>query len=399
MTLARSRFLGAGAAALAASALPGTTLAQSVVKLPFANGDRPLVAFPQKRPLIVLTPRPPQLETPFAVFDQGVYTPNDAFYVRWHLANIPQSVDAGAHRIAVTGAVNNALSLSMDDLGKMDAVEVAAVNQCSGNSRGVFEPRVLGGEWHNGAMGNALWTGVRLRDILDRAGVKAGAKQVQFDGLDSGVFPGTPDFKKSLDLDLARGDDVIVAYAMNGEALPVLNGYPVRLVVPGWFGTYWVKMLSAITVLDKTDDNFWMKTAYRIPDTPHNDVVPGQTGYPTIPINTMPVRSFVTNVADGGALPAGSRQVRGIAFDGGSGIKRVEVSYDSGATWRDAALERDYGKYSFRRWNANLDVPPGTFIVAVRATANDGTTQRATAGWNPSGYQRNVIETYQVSVS
>jgi DMSO/TMAO reductase YedYZ molybdopterin-dependent catalytic subunit len=398
MDLVRGRFLAAGGAALAAGAIPGKAFAQSV-KLPFGNGDRPLVAFPQKRPLILLTPRPPQLETPFAVFDQGVYTPNDAFYVRWHLANIPQSVNADAHRIAVTGAVNSPLSLSLADLGSMPAVELAAVNQCSGNSRGLFEPRVAGGEWHNGAMGNALWTGVRLRDILDRAGVKAGAKQVQFDGLDGGVFPGTPDFKKSLDLEMARGDDIIVAYAMNGEPLPVLNGYPVRLIVPGWFATYWVKMLSAITVLDTTDDNFWMKTAYRIPDTPNNDVVPGATGFPTIPINRLRVRSFVTNVADGGKLPPGSRDLRGIAFDGGSGIRRVEVSFDSGATWRDASLERDYGRYSFRRWNARLEVPPGSYVVAVRATANDGSTQRATAGWNPSGYMRNAIETYQVGVS
>ncbi len=398
MELGRGRFLAAGGAALAAAAIPGGASAQSV-KLPFANGDRPLVAFPQKRPLIVLTPRPPQLETPFAIFDQGVYTPNDAFYVRWHLSNIPQTVDADAHRIAVTGAVNSVLSLSMSDLAAMPPVEIAAVNQCSGNSRGLFAPRVAGGQWKDGAMGNALWTGVRLRDILDRAGLKAGAKQVQFDGLESGVFPATPDFKKSLDVEMARSEDVIVAYAMNGEPLPVLNGYPVRLIVPGWYATYWVKMLSAITVLDKVDDNFWMKTAYRIPDTPNNDVAPGQTGFATIPINKMRARSFVTNVADGGSLPAGSRDLRGIAFDGGTGIRGVEVSADSGATWSDARLERDYGKYSFRRWNAQLNVPPGNYVIAVRATANDGATQRATAGWNPSGYMRNAIETYAVTVS
>ena len=156
---------------------------------------------------------------------------------------------------------------------------------------------------------------------------------MQFDGLDGPVLPGTPDFKKSLDVDVARGDDVIVAYSMNGEPLPVLNGYPVRLIVPGRFATYWGKMLSAITVLDHADDNFWMKTVYRIPDTPDNAVVPGATGYPTIPINRMKVRSFVTNVADGGTLT--SKELRGIAFDDGSGIKRVEISGDNGATWRD----------------------------------------------------------------
>ncbi len=189
MELGRGRFLAGAGAALAAGALPGAALAQTV-QLPFANGERTLVAFPQKRPLILLTPRPPQLETPFAVFDQGVYTPNDAFFVRWHLANIPQSVDATAHRIAVTGEVSSALSLSMDDLAKMPAVDVTAVNQCSGNSRGLFTPRVAGGQWGHGAMGNAVWTGVRLRDILDRAGLKPTAKQVQFDGLDGPTLPG-----------------------------------------------------------------------------------------------------------------------------------------------------------------------------------------------------------------
>jgi DMSO/TMAO reductase YedYZ molybdopterin-dependent catalytic subunit len=399
MDLGRGRFLVAAGAAFAAGALPRRAAADAV-QMPFANGDRPLVAFPQKRPLILLTPRPPQLETPMAVFDQGVFTPNDAFFVRWHLSNIPQSIDASAHRIAVTGEVNRALSLSLDDLAKMPAVEVAAVNQCSGNSRGLFAPRVAGGEWGNGAMGNALWTGVRLRDVLDRAGLKGTAKQVQFDGLETPALPTTPDFKKSLDVDVARGDDVIVAYAMNGEPLPVLNGYPVRLIVPGWFATYWVKMLSSITVLDHADDNFWMKSAYRIPDTPDNAVVPGASGYPTIPINRMRVRSFVTSLADGATLKPGRTELRGIAFDGGSGIRRVEISVDNGATWREMALERDYGKYSFRRWNGPLDAPArSSFRLAVRATANDGTFQRATPLWNPSGYLRNAIETYQVTVT
>jgi DMSO/TMAO reductase YedYZ molybdopterin-dependent catalytic subunit len=399
MDLGRGRFLTAAGAALAVGALPRRVSAQTV-SMPFENGLRQLVAFPQKRPLILLTPRPPQLETPFAVFDQGVFTPNDAFFVRWHLANIPQSINAGTHRIAVTGEVTTPLSLSLDDLAKMPAIDVAAVNQCSGNSRGLSAPRVAGGQWQNGAMGNAVWTGVRLRDVLARAGLKPTAKQVQFDGLDEPTLPGTPDFKKALDVDMARGDDVIVAYAMNGEPLPVLNGYPVRLIVPGWFATYWVKMLSAITVLDHVDDNFWMKSAYRIPDTPNNSVVPGATGFATVPINRMKVRSFMTNVADGGTVKAGKSELRGIAFDGGSGIKRVELSLDGGTTWRDAALEQDYGKYSFRRWKGELVAPSsGTLTLAVRATANDGSTQSTTPIWNPSGYLRTSIETYKVTVA
>lgn len=396
MDIARGRFLAAAAGAAGAAALPPAAGAQTV-ELPMANGTRPLAAFPQKRPLILLTPRPPQLETPFEIFDRGTFTPNDAFFVRWHLAGLPRSVDAAAHRVVVRGAVERQLSLSLDDLAQLPAVEIAAVNQCSGNGRGLSDPRVAGGQWANGAMGNALWTGVRLRDVLERAGVKASAVAVQFEGLDEPPVAQTPKFRKALDLDTARGADVLVAYGMNGAALPFLNGYPVRLVVPGYYSTYWVKMLSAITVLEAPDDNFWMKTAYRIPDTPDNSVSPSATGYPTIPIGRMRVRSFITNVMPGARLRAGRVTLRGIAFDGGSGIRAVAVSADGGATWHNASLERDEGNYGFRRWGATIRLAPGSALLAARATANDGGVQPMTAGWNPSGYLRNVVERVPVT--
>jgi sulfite dehydrogenase (cytochrome) subunit A len=397
--LDRSRFLLSAAGALACTPMAALAQGQRNVVMPFENGERPLLAFPQKRPLIMMTPRPPQLETPFAVFDDGVQTPNDAFFVRWHLAGIPPSVDASTHRIVVTGAVQRELTLSRNDLARMPSIEVTAVNECSGNSRGFFHPRVPGGQWGNGAMGNARWTGVRLRDILDRAGLQASAKQVQFRGLDEPVLAQTPPFRKSLDVDVARGDDVVVAYLMNGKAMPLLNGFPVRLVVPGWYATYWVKMLSQIVVLDHVDDNFWMKTAYRIPDTPNASVAPGSTGFPTVPINKLDVRSFLTSLADGSHIEAGPTQLRGIAFDGGSGIARVELSFDGGVTWRNTELEEDYGKYSFRRWNFRWAAVVGSYVVAVRATAKDGSTQVAAPIWNPGGYMRNSIETYKVTAS
>jgi len=395
----RSRFLLSVGSALGWLSLAQGASAQTAVTLPFVNGERRLVAYPQKRPLILQTPRPPQLETPFSLFDEGAFTANDAFFVRWHLAGIPESVDASTHRIAVTGAVRRELSLSLEDLAAMPVVEIVAVNECSGNSRGFFNPRVPGGQWANGAMGNARWTGVRLRDILARAGLQPNAVQVQFRGLDEPVLPQTPAFKKSLDVDVARGDDVIVAFLMNGEPMPLLNGFPVRLVVAGWYATYWVKMLSQITVLDHADDNFWMKTAYRIPDTPNASVAPGSTGFPTVPIDKMNVRSFVTNLIDGATLKAGPTALRGIAFDGGSGVRRVDVSLDGGATWSNAVLGEDYGRYSFRLWNFTWDAKPGTYTIAVRATSRDGATQSATPTWNPSGYMRNVIETYKLSVA
>src|SRR5208282_3674764 len=196
-----------------------------------------------------------------------------------------------------------------------------AVNQCSGNSRGFFDPRVAGGQWANGAMGNARWTGVRLKDVLDRAGVKAGAVQVRLNGMDEPVVSDAPKFMKSLTVDHARDGEVMIAYAMNGQQLPLVNGFPLRLVVPGWYSTYWVKMLNDIEVLAAPDDNYWMTTAYRIPDTPGADVKPGQTDFKTVPISRMVPRSFFSNVTDATTVKAGAPvALRGIAFGGDCGV-------------------------------------------------------------------------------
>src|SRR5579883_1428040 len=176
-------------------AAPVAAFADDTVDLPFANGRRPLVKYPQKRPLLRLTARPPQLETPFAVFDENIITPNDAFFVRYHLAGIPTQIDLAGYRIAVQGKVGTPLSLTVDDLKKnFEPIEYVAVNQCSGNSRGFSDPRVPGGQLANGAMGNARWKGVPLKAVLEKAGVNAGAKQVSFNGLDTPILPTTPDF-------------------------------------------------------------------------------------------------------------------------------------------------------------------------------------------------------------
>ena len=278
--LSRRAFLK-NAGGLGALGLIGAAAGRAAAfELPFANGHRELATnFPGKGAMILQRTRPPLLETPFEVFDQGVFTPNDRFYVRWHLANVPTIIDPAEFTLKVRGLVETPLSLGLDALVRdFEPVEIAAVNQCSGNSRGFFEPRVAGGEWGNGAMGNALWKGVRLKDVLDRAGVKAGAREVRFNGLDTGLLPSTPDFMKSIGVDHARDGEVMIAYAMNGQPLPLLNGFPLRLVVPGWYATYWIKMLDDIEVRDAPDENFWMKKAYLIPDTPFANVTPGQTG-------------------------------------------------------------------------------------------------------------------------
>jgi DMSO/TMAO reductase YedYZ molybdopterin-dependent catalytic subunit len=375
-----------------------------MITLPLPGGPdkRPITtAFPQKGPLILQRSRPPLLETPFEVFDQSVFTPNDRFFVRWHWAVIPTAVNVETFRLAVRGHVVKEELLTLDDILALPRVELVAVNQCSGNSRGYFQPRVPGGEWSHGAMGNARWSGVRLKDVLDRAGVKPGAVQVRFNGLDEPVVPDAPDFMKSLDLDHARDGEVMLAYAMNGEQLPLLNGFPLRLIVPGWYSTYWVKMLNDIEVLDQPDTNFWTKTAYTIPDTPYANVTPGETGFKSVPINRMVPRSFITNIKPDDTLQSGAPTlVRGIAFGGDVGVARVDVSTDGGGTWQQAQLGKDEGKYSFRQWQISFSLPaPGKHVLMARCTSTSGETQPDAPNWNPSGFMRNVVEQTPVMVT
>jgi sulfite dehydrogenase (cytochrome) subunit A len=395
----RDLLKGAGLAAMAATLNSTKALALDTVTLPFGNGERPLVKYPQKRPMIGQTSRPPQLETPFAVFNDGPITPNNAFFVRYHLAGLPYDLDPDKFTLEVKGKVDKPLKLSLKDIRKMKATEIVAVNQCSGNSRGFSEPRVAGGQLGNGAMGNARWLGVPLKTVLAMAGVQSGAKQVVFGGMDGPASDRTPDFAKALDFDHANDGEVMLAYGMNNAPLPFLNGFPLRLIVPGYYGTYWVKHVNEITVVDTVFDGFWMKSAYRIPDTPDNSIQPGTAPKATIPINRFTIRSFITSVADGAKLKAGSTTLRGMAFDSGKGIKDVSVSTDGGKTWTPAKLGKDLGKYSFREWKLPVKLTAGDHDLKVRATSNSGETQPDKPHWNPAGYLRNVVETTRVTVA
>ena len=397
--LSRRGFLTASLALGAVGLVgPRALLAEDLlpVDLPFERGRRPLVAFPQKRPLMVMTTRPPQLETPFHIFNEGIFTPNDAFFVRWHLANIPNQVDLNTFRLMIRGRVKQPLSLSLEELRRdFEQVEIAAVCQCGGNSRGFFEPRVPGGQWGNGAMGNAKWIGVRLRDLLNKAGLEEDGVQVRFDGLDRPVADATPDFQKSLNLNDAIQEEVLVAHSMNGEPLPWLNGFPLRLVVPGWYATYWVKMLSDVEVLNERDHNFWMEKAYRLPADPCGCIQPGEETTRSVPIGKMTVRSFITNVENNGTVSGGAPMtIKGIAFDQGYGIDRVLFSVDGGQHWQNARLGQDYGDFSFRPWEAQFTPTRGrTYAVQTLAVNRIGESQRFSARWNPSGYLRNAVET------
>ena len=363
-----------------------------------SDGPR-LVRFPEKRELILQTDRPPQLETPLHYFRQDL-TPNDAFFVRWHLAGIPTRIDTSAFRLQVDGHVRRLLSLSLDDLRRrFETVSVVAIAQCSGNSRSLFAPRVAGGQWKHGAMGNALWTGVRLRDLLDYAGVRAGAIDVSFDGLDEPPLASIPDMVKSLPVDRAREADVIVAYQMNGEPLPMLNGFPIRLVVPGWYATYWIKALCRVTVLDRAFDGYWVATAYRVPNNPEGTETPDHPAADTVPINRFTVRSiFVRPEPDESIAMGRVYELEGVAFDYGAGIRQVEVSLDGGTHWMDTRLDLEIGKYSFRRWRYRwLPRERGPHRLMVRATNNDGVGQ-LTHHWNRGGYMRCVVEDVRVNV-
>jgi DMSO/TMAO reductase YedYZ molybdopterin-dependent catalytic subunit len=373
---------------------------------PYWNSVGPYVTEPQKVPMILLTDRPVQLETPRHYFGTA-FTPNEAFYVRWHLEGIPNAVDLNNWKLQIEGNVNKPLSLSLSDLmEKFKPVSLATVNQCSGNSRSRLQPRVPGAQWGNGAMGNAMWTGVRLRELLDMVGVKKGSVVAQFQGLETGQGPagfGSNLFLKSLDLANPVLEECVVAYLMNGEPLPMLNGFPVRLVVPGYFATYWTKCLTWIRVLSAPDDNFWMKTAYRAPDTPRGNTTPEDinTGkVKTVPLERFPVRSFLISPDGSSKIPAGMNvALRGIAFSGFDRVSRVEVSDDGGKSWMAATLGEDHGAYSFRTWEAPWTAKsPGRYSLAVRATDGKNNTQPDEPVWNPGGYLWNRIERQEIVV-
>lgn len=362
-----------------------------------ASGPLP---FPEKQLLEIKNDRPPCLETPWSYY-QHDFTPNDAFYVRWHLQGVPTVVDLRTWRLRIGGHVERPLELSLDDLRGLEPASLVAVNQCAGNSRSLFQPRMPGVQWGNGGMGNARWTGVPLRTLLEKAGVKPAAVDVSFLGLDRGGLPAIPNYVKSLPLDKALEPEVLVAYEMNGQRLPMLNGFPVRLVVPGWYATYWLKSLTDITVLPQAFDGYWMQKAYRIPATPDGLETPAKLAEKTLPISRMNVRSFFTAPSPDADLALGQPcELQGIAFDGGDGIRAVEVSTDGGANWREAALGNDLGRFSFRRWTLSWrPESQGQQRLLVRATGGAGETQPATAGWNRAGYMRNVIEELAVHVS
>lgn len=362
-----------------------------------------LKALPGKQKLICLTDRPPNYETPIEVFRTPI-TSNDLFFVRYHLAGVPSMAELGKWSLNVGGeATERQITLQLDDLHKgFEQVEITAVCQCSGNRRGLSKPHVAGVEWGYGAMGCATWRGPRLKDVLAKVGVKDGATEVWLDGADGPVLPTTPDFHKSLPLRKAMADEVIIATSMNGQPLPHLNGYPARLIVPGWTATYWMKHISSIQVGAKPLDSFWIQKAYRVPAGmfPVDHPFPTQDNASSWPITQMVVNSLVADPVDGDRRSRKGFTVQGVAWDRGHGIKQVEVSLDGGKTWKQATLGKDMGRYAFRAFSfATGQIPGGNYVISARATSNAGETQSETLKFNPAGYHNNVPQRIAVTVA
>lgn len=377
---------------IARAALPDGTL-----------GSQVLDTLAGKKPLWKRTFRPPNYETPAEAF-RDVLTPNDQFFVRWHLPLIPE-VHAPAWTLTVTGAgAEGERTFTLEELQRdFEQVEVVAVCQCAGNRRGYSDPHVPGVQWGPGAVGNARWRGVRLKDVLSRVGARKETLEVGFAAGDRAPLDATPRFVKSIPYWKAVDETTLIAYEMNGAPLPHWNGFPARIVVPGWVATYWMKQVTHIELLTAPSKSFWMTTAYRIPRGrfPVDDRFPTQASDASTPITEMLVNSIITSPAEGAKLPAGfPLAVRGVAWDGGAGIRRVDVSLDGGRTWSAAGLGEDLGRFSFRSFEMVFPAPSvGSLQILARATNSRGVTQTEVLNFNPPGYHNNVMDVVTVTVA
>jgi DMSO/TMAO reductase YedYZ molybdopterin-dependent catalytic subunit len=402
MTRRRSLLQAAAGGLLLAGANRFAPLAAAELPAGTIESER-LETLPGKQPLLKRSFRPPNYESPLSYLSEAM-TPNERFFVRWHLANIPV-IDVASWRLAIDGdGAERPFDLTMERLREeFDPVELVAVCQCAGNRRGLTDPHVPGVEWGNGAVGNARWKGVRLKDILARAGLRREAVEVAFNGADGPVLEATPNFVKSLPISKALEENTLVAYEMNGAPLPHWNGFPARLIVPGWAGTYWVKQVVSIGALTQPLKNFWMTTAYRLPKGryPSVDRFLSQESETTTPITEIDVTSVITNISEGSRFRVGTPiLVKGIAWDPGFGISRVEVSVDEGGTWRAAQLGADLGRFSFRTWQFAFTArSKGAATVSSRAINARGMTQTETWIANPAGYHNNVIERIGIQIA
>jgi sulfite oxidase len=342
--------------------------------------------------MIVRSPRPEDLEMPLDGFTEWI-TPIDRFFVRCH--TYTPKVNFSEWNLKIDGVVERPMTLTMDDLKKLPRVELVGVLECAGNGRRFYEPRLPGAQWAFGSVGNGRWAGVRLRDVLQKTGIKSSATQILFDGADVPLGK-MPDFQRTITTTKALHPDTLLAYEMNGQTLPVQHGFPLRVIAPGWAGDSWVKWLQHIEVLDHEFEGFWVKSAYRHPTHP---VPPGTAvdQAEMVPVTDLNVKSVIATPSTW-AKP-GAVRVQGTAWSNTSPIAKVEVSTDGGQSWKSARLIGKPTKYGWRIWQHDWKATEGTYTLKSRATNMAGQTQPLAEEWNPNGYLWNVAQPVAITIS
>lgn len=362
-----------------------------------------LEAIEGKSKLIKRSYRPANYETPVSVFNHEI-TPNDQFFVRWHYLPENDKINSESWKLLIQGdSIEQPFEINFAQLkNDFKSYEVIAVCQCAGNRRGFSKPRVPGVQWGSGAMGNAVWKGARLVDVLAKAKIKSTALEVYLSSYCNLKVASIPEFRKSIPYQKALDPNILIAYEMNGEPLPYHNGYPVRLVIPGWAATYWTKQLKSIAVSSKPINSYWMNPSYRIPKGtyPLIDRFFTQENALSIPVTELVVNSLITNIENNQKFKINENIViKGIAWDGGYGINSVEVSIDNGQTWTNAKLGKDLGNFSWRHWTYELQgLKKGKYQIMAKATNKVGATQTFELLFNQSGYHNNVVQKIQIDL-
>src|SRR5271169_1845097 len=376
------------AAALAAGAAPSI--------LTWALPQEQAVDFPGEDGMVLRSFRFVDLESPVEYFNTWL-TPVPHFFVRNHMHE-PSELNADDWRLSISGEVEKPLTLKLADISKFEVHSVVNTLECAGNGRSLHRPKVPGVQWGKGAVGTARFSGPRLRDVLQRAGVKSTGKHVMFRGLDE--VPGkVPPFIRSIPIEKALDADTLVATHMNGYELTKHHGFPARALVPGWIGAASCKWLTEIKVLEAEFAGNFMSPAYRFPNQPGK---PGEAIKPedTHPLTALNVKSVISGPIDGASLKAGGVVVHGAAWAGEADIVKVEVSTDSGATWNPANLDHQQSHYAWRLWSYDWKAgKAGDYTIQSRATDSQGRTQPSTPAWNPSGYLYNAVDQVKIHVS
>jgi DMSO/TMAO reductase YedYZ molybdopterin-dependent catalytic subunit len=353
-----------------------------------ARGQTPSAAVPGKEKLIVRSARPLNAEAPLGELTSDV-TPYDVFFVRNNYDGA--EIDPARYVLRVDGEVDNPLVLTIEDLRRMEQVTHTITLECAGNGRSFHRPRASGIQWEHGAVGTAVWKGVRLADVLGMARPRPSARHVVPDGNDAPPTPQAPDFIRSHPIWKAMEPHTMIALEMNAQPLPHLHGGPARLLVPGWIGSASIKWLTHIALADKEWGGPFMQRSYRSPraDDPRE----------TYSLQSLECKSIIVDPLEGAELKAGSRTISGFAWAGEGTIVGVDVSTDGGQTWTPAGLTGPEHRYAWRRWQLAWDAVSGPHTLMARASDSLGRLQPASRPPDPQGYRWNVIHAVRVTVA